>query len=472
MLGKYGARDDYNLNTRRDYDHNSSASRPLDHDNHGGNRIRDHNDHDQPTGLDHYDNGRPNHDRRARNNRSTHIIDHIDHHCADDNHRSDNDHRSDNHGTSDNDSPDHHGRPVIAASRTITAMPYEIDPDELAKLLPPALADEPSYRTDQLRRWLYTTPVLTPAEMTNLPATFREFLGESHWPFVVEAELSADQGATRKWLLRAHDGASIETVMMGYQKRTTICISSQAGCAMACTFCATGQFGFERHLTAGEIVAQVAYANASLRHDPMTVGRNRVTSRVTNIVFMGMGEPLANYGNVRESIRRMVDVMEISPRHITVSTVGIAPAIHRLAEEPWPLNLAVSLHAADDETRSSIVPINRRYPIHALTEACAVYFEKTGRRVSIEWTLIADKNDSIDQAQRLGAIAAGMSAHVNVIPLNPTPLSADLPPDEDSVHRFKKTVEQSGVTVTIRNTRGRNIDAACGQLRSQAAIPG
>ncbi|MBT8250995.1 MAG: 23S rRNA (adenine(2503)-C(2))-methyltransferase RlmN [Acidimicrobiia bacterium] len=341
-------------------------------------------------------------------------------------------------------------------------MSYETHPDELE------IPGEPSYRADQLRRWLYETPVLTPAQMTNLPASIRDHFGDSHWPFAVETELSADQGATRKWLFRAPDGASIEAVVMGYKKRTTICISSQAGCAMACTFCATGQFGFERHLTAGEIVAQVAYANASLRDSHMTIGRDHITS----IVFMGMGEPLANYANVREAIRRMVEVMGLSPRHITVSTVGIVPAIYRLAEEPWPLNLAVSLHAADDETRSSIVPINKRYPIHALTEACAAFFEKTGRRVSIEWTLIAGTNDSMDQAQRLGAIALGMSAHVNVIPLNPTPLSSDRPPDADSVKRFKQAVARTGVPVTIRNTRGREIDAACGQLRSQASVPG
>ena len=338
-------------------------------------------------------------------------------------------------------------------------MPYQLAPEELATLV----GDQPRYRTDQLRSWLYDTPVLSPEQMTNLPGDVRERLGESHWPFSVEAELEADAGATRKWLFRAPDGASIETVVMGYPKRTTICISSQAGCAMGCTFCATGQFGFERHLTAGEIVAQVAYANASLRAAPLTEGRDRVTG----VVFMGMGEPLANYGHLTESIRRLVEAVGLSPRHITVSTVGVVPGILRLADEAWPVNLAVSLHAADDETRSKLVPLNRRYPIAALTEACAAFFQKTGRRVSIEWTLIADKNDSRDQAERLGAIAHGMAAHVNVIPLNPTPLSSDEAPTERSVKRFVDSLRKTGVNVTVRNTRGRDIAAACGQLRTQ-----
>ncbi len=455
LLGEHGPGNDDDVPSRRVHNNDSAAG--IDHDY--------HHDCGDRTGHNDYDNHHASHDvddRSPNDNDGTdfvlihHIVQHVDHG------RTDDDSRPNNDRAPYDDSANDHGRPVVTSGRTIAAMSYETHPDDLA------IPGEPAYRADQLRRWLYQTPVLTPAQMTNLPTSIREHLGESHWPFAVEAELSADRGATRKWLFRTPDGASIEAVVMGYEKRTTICISSQAGCAMACTFCATGQFGFERHLTSGEIVAQVAYANAGLRDKNMTVGRDHVTS----IVFMGMGEPLANYANVREAIRRMIEVMGVSPRHITVSTVGIVPAIYRLAEEPWPLNLAVSLHAADDETRSSIVPINKRYPIHALTEACAAFFEKTGRRVSIEWTLIAGTNDSADQAQRLGAIALGMSAHVNVIPLNPTPLSSDRPPDADSVERFKQAVARTGVTVTIRNTRGREIDAACGQLRSQIAVTG
>ncbi len=238
--------------------------------------------------------------------------------------------------------------------------------------------------------------MLQPEDMTNLPTALRASLAGSLWPFELEAEQSSDRGTTRKWLFRAPDGAAIEAVLMGYPRRATLCISSQAGCALGCTFCATGQFGFERHLEAGEIVAQVTYAKAFLRQ----IGMPGVPDRLTNVVFMGMGEPLANYQRVRESIRRMVDVMGISARSLTVSTVGIVPGILRLAEEPWPVNLAISLHAADDELRSALVPINKRYPIAELVRAARRYFEAKGRRVSIEWTMIDGVNDTIDQAEK------------------------------------------------------------------------
>jgi len=248
---------------------------------------------------------------------------------------------------------------------------------------------------------------------------------------------------------------------MGYPKRATLCISSQAGCALACTFCATGQFGFERHLDAGEIVAQVAYAQAFLRQ----IGMPGVPRRLTNIVFMGMGEPLANYDRVRESIRRMVEVMGISARSITVSTVGIVPGIDRLAEEPWPVYLAVSLHAADDELRTSLVPINKRYPLARLEEAALNYFQKKGRRLSIEWTMMDGVNDTDDQATKLAAIAKRLKAHVNLIALNPTPLSEERAPTKRRIDWFADRLKDLGVNVTVRDTRGREIDAACGQLR-------
>lgn len=336
-------------------------------------------------------------------------------------------------------------------------MPYLHDPEELEQLVGPG----PGYRTQQLHDWLYRTPVLSAADMTNLPADLRESIGESLWPFRVEIEQSADQGTVRKWLFRTPDGAAIEAVLMGYAKRTTLCISSQAGCALACTFCATGQFGFERHLEPGEIVAQVAYAQAFLRQ----IGMPGVPQRVTNIVFMGMGEPLANYRRVRESIRRIVDVMGISARSITVSTVGIVPGIDSLAEEPWPVYLAISLHAADDDLRSSIVPVNRRYPIAELERAALNYFEKKGRRISIEWTMMDGVNDTNDQANKLAAIAERLRAHVNLIALNPTPLSDERASTRLHIVEFARRLESHGVNVTIRETRGRDIDAACGQLR-------
>jgi 23S rRNA (adenine2503-C2)-methyltransferase len=296
--------------------------------------------------------------------------------------------------------------------------------------------------------------------MTNLPTAVRERL-DPLWPFEVELEQSADAGTTRKWLFRAPDGAAVESVLMGYPSRTTLCISSQAGCALGCTFCATGQFGFERHLEPGEIMAQVAYAQAFLRQ----IGMPGVPDHLTNVVFMGMGEPLVNYDRVREALRRMIEVMGLSARSITVSTVGIVPGMRRLADEPWPVSLAVSLHAADDDLRSSLVPINRRYPLKELEAAAASYFEKKRRRLSIEWTMMDGVNDTSDQAGKLAAIARRLRAHVNLIALNPTPLTEHRASTGTAIHTFARELRRQGANVTIRDTRGRSIDAACGQLR-------
>jgi 23S rRNA (adenine2503-C2)-methyltransferase len=342
-------------------------------------------------------------------------------------------------------------------------MPYLHSPEDLADLLD----GEPSYRVDQLRRWLYETPVLTSDDMTNLPTSLRGRLSDL-WPFEVETEQSAEGGTTRKWLFRALDGAAIESVLMGYPRRATLCISSQAGCALGCTFCATGQFGFERHLDAGEIVAQVAYARAFLRQ----IGMPGSPDHLSNVVFMGMGEPLANYDRVREALRRLIEVMGMSARSITVSTVGIVPGIRRLTEEPWPVSLAVSLHAADDALRDTLVPMNRRYPLEELEAAAWAYYEKKRRRISIEWTMIDGVNDSREQAAKLAAIARRLRAHVNLIALNPTPLTRDKASSESAIDSFRRELADRGVNVTVRDTRGRNIDAACGQLRLLAGRPG
>lgn len=336
-------------------------------------------------------------------------------------------------------------------------MPYLSAPEDLGELLD----GEPPYRVDQLLQWLYRAPVLHASEMTNLPTELRERIGENLWPFRVEVEQTSDRGTTKKWLFRGHDGAAFEAVLMGYPKRATVCISSQAGCALGCTFCATGQFGFERHLEPGEIVAQVAYARAFLRQ----IGMPGVPDHLTNIVFMGMGEPLANYARVRESLRRMIEVMGISARSITVSTVGIIPGIRRLADEPWPVYLAVSLHAADDELRTRLVPINKRYPIAELETAAREYFDKKGRRLSIEWTMMDGVNDTLDQADKLASIARRLRAHVNLIALNPTPLSPEKASTRLHIEEFAGALKSRGVNVTVRDTRGRDIDAACGQLR-------
>jgi 23S rRNA (adenine2503-C2)-methyltransferase len=343
-------------------------------------------------------------------------------------------------------------------------MPYLRDPENLGELL----EGEPSYRVDQLRDWLYRTPVLHAEDMTNLPGDVRDRLADNLWPFRVEVEQSADRGTTRKWLFRAPDGAAIESVLMGYPKRATLCISSQAGCALGCSFCATGQFGFERNLEAGEIFAQVAYAQAFLRQ----IGMPNTPNHLTNVVFMGMGEPLANYARVREAIRRMVEVMGMSARSITVSTVGIIPGIKKLADEPWPVNLAISLHAADDELRSSLVPINRRYPLKDLEAAASEYFEKKGRRLSIEWTMMDGVNDDDGQARKLAAIARRLRAHVNLIALNPTPLTDEESSSAETIRHFADVLEDEGINVTIRDTRGQDIDAACGQLRVAAGKKG
>lgn len=343
-------------------------------------------------------------------------------------------------------------------------MPYLHAPEDLDRLL----VGEPSYRVDQLRRWLYNTPVLDSDDMTNLPASLRTGLKERLWPFQVDLEQTADTGTTRKWLFRAHDGAAIEAVLMGYPRRATLCISSQAGCALGCTFCATGQFGFERNLEAGEILAQVAYAQAYLRQ----IGMPGAPDHLTNVVFMGMGEPLANYDRVREAIRRMVEVMGLSARAITVSTVGMVPGIKRLAAEPWPVSLAVSLHAADDDLRSTLLPINNRYPLAELEAAVAYYLERKRRRVSIEWTMMAGVNDNTDQAEKLAVIARRIRAHVNLIALNPTPLSPQVAPEKGRIEEFARALERLGVNVTVRDTRGSDIDAACGQLRALAGKPG
>jgi len=340
-------------------------------------------------------------------------------------------------------------------------VPYLTHPDDLAALLP----GEPAFRARQLRDWIYRKPVLDADQMTNLPLATRKRLALSLWPFSVETEQVADGGRTVKWLFRAPDGASIETVLMGYPRRTTLCISSQAGCAMGCTFCATGQFGFERHLDAGEIVAQVAYAGAVLRADPIA----GIPDHLTNVVFMGMGEPLANYANLREAIRRLVDEMGTSGRAITVSTVGVLPGMLRLADEPWPVRLALSLHAVDDDLRQRLVPLNRRYPIDDLIAAARRYKDRKGRRVSLEWTLISGVNDTPEQARGLASIAVELEAHVNVIGLNATPLSTLRPPPDRAVTDFVDAVRAAGANATRRDTRGSGIDAACGQLRARRA---
>jgi 23S rRNA (adenine2503-C2)-methyltransferase len=273
------------------------------------------------------------------------------------------------------------------------------------------------------------------------------------------AELVADRGETVKWLWRLQDGTEVETVLMHYADRSTVCVSSQAGCAMGCGFCATGQAGFDRHLSAGEIVEQVVRAARRARDD----GR-----RLSNVVFMGMGEPLANYDATWAAVERLHADVGLSARHLTVSTVGIVPGIRRLAAEALPVNLAVSLHAADDALRDELVPINRRYPLSTLMDACAGYLLAKGRRLSFEWALIDGVNDRSVDAQQLieRARSLPLPAHVNLIPLNPTPGYAVRGSPASRVREFRDELRVGGVNATVRRTRGTDIDAACGQLRA------
>jgi len=332
---------------------------------------------------------------------------------------------------------------------------YDATREDLAALL----AGEPPFRVRQVWDGLHRR-VVAPGAMTDLPAALRARLDAALPPALTPANESvSDDGETVKWLWRLHDGALIETVLMHYDDRTTVCVSSQAGCAMGCGFCATGQAGFDRQLTPGEIIEQVAHAIERARP------RDR---RVSNIVLMGMGEPMANYDNVWSAVHRLHDDMGISARHLTISTVGIIPGIRRLAADDLPVNLAVSLHAANDRLRDELVPINRRYPLADLTAACAEYTAATHRRLSFEWALIAGVNDRGTDAHELAARARPLGAHVNLIPLNPTPGYATPGTPPEGVRHFRDALRALGVNVTVRQNRGTEIDAACGQLRASA----
>src|SRR5581483_6812463 len=279
-----------------------------------------------------------------------------------------------------------------------------------------------------------------------------------------DRELACDNGTTRKTLWRTFDGALVESVLMRYPDRVTMCVSSQAGCGMACPFCATGQAGLTRNLSTAEIVAQVVAGARSLASGTVPGG----PGRVSNVVFMGMGEPLANYRAVLGAVRRMTDPVPdglgISQRSVTVSTVGLVPAIERLAGEGLSVTLAVSLHTPDDSLRDTLVPVNQRWRVAEVLDAAWGYAAATGRRVSIEYALIKDINDQAWRASRLGALLAGRLTHVNLIPLNPTPGSVWTASRPAAQREFVRRLEAHGVPVTVRDTRGREIDGACGQL--------
>jgi 23S rRNA (adenine2503-C2)-methyltransferase len=309
---------------------------------------------------------------------------------------------------------------------------------------------EPPFRASQLSRHYFGRFTDRPEEMTDLPRASRDALAQALLPHLLtaERELACDDGTTRKTLWRTYDGALVESVLMRYPDRVTMCVSSQAGCGMACPFCATGQAGLTRNLSTAEIVGQVVAGARVLATGRVPGG----PGRISNVVFMGMGEPLANYTS-----------------SITVSTVGLVPAITRLAAEGLSVRLAVSLHAPDDELRDTLVPVNRRWRVAEVLSAARDYTAATGRRFSVEYALIKDINDQAWRADLLGSLLADDLAHVNLIPLNPTPGSkwtASRPADQ---REFVRRLEAHGVPVTVRDTRGREIDGACGQLAAAAA---
>jgi len=322
---------------------------------------------------------------------------------------------------------------------------------------------EPPYRAKQVWQGLYHGLTATPEALTAVPKPLREKLASefSFGNLIPAAEAKSSDGQTRKILFRLPDGKSIETVLMGYEKRRTTCISTQAGCAMGCVFCATGQMGFRRHLSAGEIVEQVLWLARELK---------KKDGRLTNVVIMGMGEPFHNY----EATLAAVDILNdaegfnFGARRITISTVGLVPMIERFAKEKRQVNLAVSLHAATDKLRSELLPINQKYPLAVLFDAVRNYYETTKRRVTFEWALIQGKNDSTEQARALAQLAKGLPCHVNVIPLNPTRDYAGQATTRERAAAFKAALEQHGVPCTIRVRRGIDINAGCGQLATEA----
>lgn len=370
-------------------------------------------------------------------------------------------------------SPD--ARPVLRFQATKRAKPpaHLADFDLAGRKEMLKEAGFPPFRADQLSRHYFTHLTTDPHQMSDLPATGRAELTELVFPQLVEqvVERRGDQGMTRKYLWRLFDGAEVESVLMRYPSRATLCISCEVGCGMACPFCATGQMGLTRNLSTAEIVEQVRLARkvcqeGELGGDPCNL---------SNVVFMGMGEPMVNYRAVLGAIRRLIaeppEGFGMSARGITVSTVGLVPGIKKLTEEKIPVTLAISLHAPDDELRDELIPINSRFQVSELLDAAYDYFKATGRRVSIEYALIKNMND---QAWRAGLLADLLNArghgwaHVNPIPLNPTPGSIWTASESHAQAEFVDTLERKGITTTIRDTRGQDIDGACGQLATKS----
>src|SRR4051794_35073113 len=390
------------------------------------------------------------------------------------------------HGPTRLAAPDRTSR--VAAARSVRVMTQPLVFEAPRRGKPPThLADltvaerraaveevgEKPYRADQISRHYFTRLSNAPTEMTDLPSAIRDRLAGALLPELLAEQqaLTCDEGATRKTVWRLFDGALVESVLMRYPDRTTVCVSSQAGCGMACPFCATGQAGLTRNLSTAEIVDQVVAAARYAASGQLAGG----ASRLSNVVFMGMGEPLANYNAVLGAVRRLTDSspagLGLAQRHVTVSTVGLVPAMRRLVEEKLQVTLAVSLHAPDDELRDTLVPVNTRWPLAEVMDAAWSYAETTGRRVSIEYALIRDINDQPERARLLAELLRGRLAHVNLIPLNPTPGSQWTASRRESEREFVRILRAAGVSTTVRDTRGREIEAACGQLAALQSSP-
>lgn len=353
---------------------------------------------------------------------------------------------------------------VQTATNGKNPLVYDLSLEELTSLV--ESWGEPGYRARQIWQGIYQHYWWKQEEFSNLSKSLRDklFTSVSFSSLSPETVLKSSDQETVKTLFRLPDQRAIEAVLMLYDRRRTLCISTQAGCAMGCVFCATGQMGFKRNLSIGEIVEQVLFYARQLKQQ---------TEKVTNIVVMGMGEPFHNYKATLGAIDRLNDPQgfNLGARHFTISTVGLVPMIEKFANEKRQINLAVSLHAANDELRSSMMPVNRKYPIEELLNACRYYVDQTGRRITFEWALIRDVNDSMADAHQLAGRLHGLLCHVNIIPLNPTKKYPGQATTRDRAEAFRAALEKSGIPCTIRIRRGIDIQAGCGQLASQSPEP-
>ena len=337
---------------------------------------------------------------------------------------------------------------------------YDLDRIEIQNIV--KTWGEKPYRATQIWQGLYKNLWQSPDDFTNLPLEIRQLLSSS-FEFKVLNQIktiSTTDQSTEKTLFKLHDGQSVETVFMRYKDRNTVCISTQVGCAMGCNFCATGQMGFHRNLSSGEIVAQVLHYASFL---------SKSSEKLTNVVVMGMGEPFHNYEATIAAIDRLKDNegLNFGERRFTISTVGLVPMIRRFSEEKRQINLAISLHAADNKLRTSLLPINKKYPIEDLLEACDEYIQNTNRRITFEWALINSVNDTQEQAHLLVSKIKGLLCHVNLIPLNPTEQFSGARSTLERARIFKEIVKSAGIHCTIRLRRGIDIQAGCGQLMNE-----